>query len=57
MIETAVVELTAVVDTISACRAVGRPRATHYRRRRPQAPRPARQRRPQPRALEPAERT
>jgi putative transposase len=57
MIEAAVVELTAVSGPTNACRAVGRPRATHYRRRRPSGPRPARERRPQPRALEPAERT
>ena len=52
MIETAVVELTAVAGPTQACRAVGRPRATHYRRRRPSAPRPARAPRPQPRALD-----
>ena len=57
MIEAAVVELTAVAGPTQACRAVGRPRATHYRRRHPAPPRPARERRPQPRALEPAERS
>jgi len=57
MIEAAVVELTAVAGPTQACRAVGRPRATHYRRRRPSAPRPARAPRPQPRALDPAERS
>jgi putative transposase len=57
MIETALVELSAVVGTSSACRAVGRPRATHYRHGRVRSPRPARERRAQPRALEPAERT
>ena len=57
MIETAVVELTALVGAAAACRAVGRPRATHYRRRRPPALRAAREPRPQPRALEPAERS
>ncbi len=57
MIEAAVVELTAVSGPTNACRAVGRPRATHYRRRGPLAAPPSRERRPQPRALEPAERT
>jgi len=57
MIEAAVVELTAVAGPTNACRAVGRPRATHYRRRGPLAAPPSRERRPQPRALEPAERT
>jgi putative transposase len=56
MIESAVGELTAMVDTKSACPAVGRPRATHYRRQHPSAPRPRRERRPQPRALQPEER-
>lgn len=57
MIETAVVELSAVVDTTSACRALGRARATHYRRRRPASARPARERRAQPRALDASERS
>jgi len=57
MIEAAVVELTAVAGPTQACRAVGRPRSTHYRRRHPAPPRPAKERRPQPRALEPAERS
>ncbi len=51
MIETTVGELTAVVGTKSACAAVGRARATHYRRLRPPAPRPRGRRRAQPRAL------
>jgi putative transposase len=57
MIDKAVAELSTVVDTSSACRAVGRPRATHYRRQRPAEPRPAREQGAQPRALEPAERS
>ncbi len=56
MTETAITELTPVVGTAAACRAVGRSRATHYRRHRvsPAPPRsapiPQRQRR-QPHAL------
>ncbi len=56
MIETMVGELTAVVGTKSACAAVGRPRATHYRRLRPPTPRPRCQRRSPPRSLSSEER-
>lgn len=51
MIESAVTDLTAVVGTSAACTAVGRPRATHYRRLNPPAPAPKREPAPQPRAL------
>jgi hypothetical protein len=51
MIESAVTELTAVVGTSGACAAVGRPRASHYRRLNPPAPNPKREPAPQPRAL------
>jgi putative transposase len=57
MIESAVAELIAVVGTRSACAAVGRPPATHYRRWRPPAPRPKRDPTPQPRALSLVERS
>ncbi len=56
MIEAAVAELGPVVGVKAACAALGRPRATHYRRTRPPAPRPAGSRRPQPRALSVEER-
>ena len=56
MIESAVSELTLVVGTAGACAAVGRPRATHYRRLNPLAPKPTREPMPQPRALTPPER-
>ena len=59
MIEATVVELAPVVGVAGACRAVGRPRASHYRHHRPSPPpsRPAPPPpRPQPRALEVAER-
>ncbi len=57
-IEDAVQELTPLVGVRAACKAVGRPRATHYRRHRksPAPPRPQRPRRPQPRALTDIER-
>jgi putative transposase len=59
VIEQTVVELAPVVGVAGACRAVGRPRASHYRHHRTSPP-PARPAagppRPQPRALEPAER-
>lgn len=56
MIESAVTELTAVVGTTGGCAAVGRPRATHYRRLLPPKPRPKQEPKPQPRALGPGER-
>src|SRR6266566_1585806 len=56
MIESAVTELTAVVGTSRACAAVGRRRATHYRRLNPPAPNPKREPAPQPRALTAVER-
>ena len=54
----AITELTPVVGVKDACAAVGRARATHYRRHR-KSPRPTRlprEPRPQPRALSVAER-
>lgn len=57
MIDETISELTELVGTKAACRAVGRSRATHYRRHR-QHPVPPRQRREparQPRALTEAE--
>jgi len=57
IVESAVSELTVVVGTASACAAVGRPRATHYRRLGPHAPRPQREPSLQPRALTVVERT
>jgi putative transposase len=55
MIEQAVEELTPLVRTRAACRALGAARATIYRRRRP-APRRAERSRPRPaRALSPVE--
>ncbi len=58
MIDDAITELTPLVGVKAACAAVGRPRASHYRRHRrtPAPPRPARGRKPQPRALSSAER-
>ena len=57
--DAAIAELTPLVGVRAACAAVGRPRATHYRRHR-QSPTPPRPPRPepkaQPRALSPAER-
>jgi putative transposase len=56
MIEAAVDELTPLIGTRPACRALGAAPATIYRRRRPPAPKP-RVPRPQPeRSLSPAER-
>ena len=60
MTDDAVVELAPVVGTAAACRAVGRPRATHYRRH-PVTPKPVvhgppTPRRRQPRALTDVER-
>ncbi len=57
MIESAVSELAAAVGTVDACLAVGRPRATHYRRQHPPAPKPPQERQPQPRALQAEERS
>lgn len=56
-IDEAVTELAPLVGVKAACEAVGRPRATHYRRHRKSAapPRPERAPRPQPRALTEAE--
>jgi putative transposase len=57
--DAAIAELEPQVGTAAACRAVGRPRSSHYRRHRrsPAPPRPApAPRRPQPRALSNAER-
>jgi putative transposase len=58
MIDEAITELTPLVGVRAACAAVGRPRASHYRRHRPApAPRPPRpEPKPQPRALTQAER-
>lgn len=57
-LDEAINDLTPVVGVKAACKAVGRPRATHYRRHRrsPAPPRPRREPRPQPRALTGAER-
>lgn len=59
MTDTAIAELAGLVGTRAACRAVGRPQATHYRRHRqsplpPPVPRP--EPKPQPRALSTTER-
>jgi putative transposase len=63
MIDDAIVELTGAdigVSVEAACKAVGRPRSSHYRRTRPRhgppAPRASRKGQDQPRALTPAER-
>jgi putative transposase len=56
MIEQTVEELTPLVGTRPACRALGASHATIYRRRRPPAPRPCRPRPTPPRALSEAER-
>jgi putative transposase len=56
MIEQTVEELTAIVGTRPACRALGASHATIYRRRRPPTPRPARPRPAPARALSQAER-
>ena len=60
MTDDAITKLAATVGTAAACRAVGRSRATHYRRHRV-TPKPARYgpptpRRPQPRSLSKSER-
>ena len=58
MIDDAIAELAPLVGVRTACRAIGRPQANHYRRHRksPLPPRPVREHRPQPRALSLAER-
>jgi putative transposase len=56
MIEQTVEDLTTIIGTRPACRALGAAPATIYRRRRPPLPRPARPRAPSPRALSAAER-
>ena len=56
MIEQTVEELTPIIGTRPACRALGAAPATIYRRRRPPAPRPARPRARPARALTEAER-
>lgn len=58
MIDDAIEELAPVVGVRAACRAVGEPRARHYRRHRksPVPPRPERVITPQPRALAEVER-
>ncbi|MEJ7892353.1 MAG: IS3 family transposase [Solirubrobacteraceae bacterium] len=56
MIESTVEELTPIVGTRPACRALGASPATIYRRRTPPPPRPSRRRTPPARALGEAER-
>ncbi len=56
MIEQTVEELTPVIGTRPACRALGAAPATIYRRRKPSAPRPARPRTRSARALSASER-
>lgn len=56
MIEQAVEDLSPIVGTRPACRALGVAHATIYRRRRPPAPRPKRPRQPPARALSGEER-
>jgi putative transposase len=58
MIDDAIAELAPVVGKRAACRATGRPQASHYRRHRqsPASLRPVRERAAQPRALSTAER-
>jgi putative transposase len=56
MIEQTVEDLTMIIGTRPACRALGAAPATIYRRRRPPPPRPVRPRAPSPRALSGAER-
>jgi putative transposase len=59
-LDQAVATLAPAVGTLRACRAVGQPRSSWYRRHRQSPPPPARSRRPaaapQPRALSAAER-
>jgi putative transposase len=56
MIEQTVNDLTTIIGTRPACRALGASPATIYRRRRPPAPRPPRPRALSPRALSRPER-
>jgi len=56
MIEQTVNDLTTIIGTRPACRALGASPATIYRRRRPPVARPARPRAPSPRALSGPER-
>ena len=58
MADQAIGDLAAVIGTRAACAALGRSRATYYRRHRhsPTPPRPSRTRATQPRALSGAER-
>jgi putative transposase len=58
VIDQAIDELAPLAGVAAACRAVGRPRGSHYRQHRqsPPPPRPARMRAPQPRALGDVER-
>ena len=59
MIDAAITDLAPLTGGVrAACRAVGRPQASHYRRHRqsPAPQRPRRERKPQPRALAPEER-
>ena len=58
MIDNAITELTPTVGVRAACTAVGRPRASHYRRHRKSPPPAKAVREPtgQPRALSAAER-
>jgi putative transposase len=56
MIEQTVEDLTTIIGTRPACRALGAAPATIYRRRRPPVPRPARPRASSPRALSGPER-
>ena len=56
MIEQTVEDLTMIIGTRPACRALGASPATIYRRRRPPVPRPVRPRAPSPRALSGSER-
>ena len=59
MIDQAISELSPMVGTAAACRAVGRPRSTHYRwhRKSPPAAKPVRVPTGQPRALDETERS
>ena len=56
MIEPAIAELAPLVHTKRACLLLGKPRATHYRRRRPRPSAPTRPRPSPPNALSPTER-
>src|SRR5216683_5611677 len=58
MVDQTIAELAPIIGKRAACAALGRPRATYYRRHRqsPAAPRQLRARLPQPRALSQAER-